>query len=98
MILEKKPREDLPTTRSSAQIDQDLGTLEEVVLFVKLDQLERRTGTVTLFLGHVVVLIQTSCKSPRISEGMLVTLKVFGTFSSSFQEAACAVVPFPVFF
>lgn len=50
----------LPTTGSSAQIDQDLGALEEVVLFVKLDQLERRTGTVTLFLGHVVVLIQTS--------------------------------------
>lgn len=60
MLHLKTSNDNLPTTRSSAQIDQDLGTLEEVVLFVKLDQLERRTGTVTLFLGHVVVLIQTS--------------------------------------
>jgi len=49
-----------PSSWGSAQIDKDLGPLEEVVFFVKLDQLERRTGTITLFLGHVVVLIQTS--------------------------------------
>lgn len=48
-----------PSSWGSTQIDEDLGSLQEVVLFVELDQLERRTGTITLFLGHVVVLIQT---------------------------------------
>lgn len=49
-----------PSSWGSAQIDEDLGSFKEVVLFVELDQLERRTGTITLLLGHVVVLIQTS--------------------------------------
>jgi len=49
-----------PSSGGCAQIDKDLGPLEEIVFFVQLDQLEGRTGTITLFLGHVVVLIQTS--------------------------------------
>lgn len=41
----------LPTTRSSTQIDQNSRFFQKVVFFVQLNKLESRTGTVTLLLG-----------------------------------------------
>ena len=49
---------DLPTTRSSAQIDQALSRAEEVEFLIKLDELESGSGAVTLLLGHMIELIK----------------------------------------
>lgn len=42
-----------PPSRCSAQVDAASGRLEERVLFVELDELERRTGSVALFSEEV---------------------------------------------
>ena len=52
----------LPTTWCSAEINDDLGSTEEVILLVELDELEGSTGSVAVLLGHVIVLVQASLR------------------------------------
>lgn len=51
--------EHLPSTWGGTKIDDTLGSGEDVVFFVKLDELEGGTGAVTMLLGHVIELIET---------------------------------------
>ena len=50
----------LPTTGSGAKIDEALGSLEEVILLVELDELEGCTRPVAVFFGEMIILIKTS--------------------------------------
>jgi hypothetical protein len=53
------PIDDTYTGRS-AQINTDSALLQESILLVQLDQLERSTGTVALLFGKPIPLIQTT--------------------------------------
>ena len=52
----------LPTTWCSAEINDDLGSTEEVILLVELDELEGSSGSVAVLLGHMIILIKTSLR------------------------------------
>lgn len=47
-------------TGRRAKIDEDLALLQETILLVELDQLERRSSSVSLFLRKAIPLIQTT--------------------------------------
>lgn len=46
-----------PRTRCGAEIDEDMRFLEEPIFLIKLDQFERRTGSVALLFGKFVPLV-----------------------------------------
>lgn len=47
-------------TGRGAQIEHDLALLEEAIFLVELDQLEGGSGTIPLFLGELVPLVETA--------------------------------------
>jgi hypothetical protein len=47
-------------TWSRTKIKQNLALLQESILLVQLDQLERSTSTVALLLGQAIPFIQTT--------------------------------------
>jgi hypothetical protein len=47
-------------TGRGAEIEHDLALLEEAIFLVELDQLEGGSGTVPLFLGELVPLVETA--------------------------------------
>lgn len=84
-----------PRTGRSAQIDQDLALLEEVVLLVELDQLEGGTGAVALLLGQLIPLVETAFSMLRIVSASCLTSRSQGekkkqTFFWMAMAAACS--------
>lgn len=70
-----------PATRSCAEIDQDAGFRQEVVLAIELDQLECGTGAVTLILGEAIVRVET-CLGLLLGLGTHLLVFLFFRFPS----------------